>query len=94
MLQVFIRGNPFRGTAGLSANAIAEYQILLKSEKLAGLIIYGSPYVKDWFIEQIAIDLPWVFVYGQMNLAQEIAMQSLFDRNLESTTKISNNFGF
>ncbi|MEM9273711.1 MAG: glycoside hydrolase family 3 N-terminal domain-containing protein [Cyanobacteria bacterium P01_F01_bin.143] len=94
LLQVFIRGNPFRGTAGLSANAIAEYQILLKSEKLAGLIIYGSPYVKDWFIEQIAIDLPWVFVYGQMNLAQEIAMQSLFNHNLESTTKISNNFGF
>ena len=94
LLQVFVRGNPFRGTAGLSKDAVAEYQILLKSEKLAGLIIYGSPYVKDWFIEQIAIDLPWVFVYGQMNLAQEIAIESLFHHNLESTTKISNNFGF
>lgn len=94
LLQVFIRGNPFRGTAGLSDQAIAEYQLLLKNGNLAGLIIYGSPYVKDWFVTQIAIDLPWFFVYGQMNLAQEIALQSLFNHELESTNKIMNNFGF
>ncbi|ELS01534.1 beta-glucosidase-like glycosyl hydrolase [Xenococcus sp. PCC 7305] len=96
LLQVFIRGNPFRGTAGLTQNAIAQYKLLLTSENLAGLIIYGSPYVKDWFISQLAIELPWVFVYGQMNSAQAVAMQSLFnlESNTESATKITNNFGF
>ena len=96
LLQVFIRGNPFRGTAGLTANAIAQYQLLLNSGNLEGLIIYGSPYVKDWFLSQMAVNLPWVFVYGQMNLAQEIALKTLFnlDRYTESASNIPNNFGF
>ena len=96
LLQIFIRGNPFRGTAGLTKNAIAQYILLIKSGNLAGLTIYGSPYVKDWLLSQFATDLPWVFVYGQMNLAQEIAMQSLFHHDLvpESESKITDNFGF
>ncbi len=96
LLQVFIRGNPFRGTAGLTENAIAQYQLLLNSGNLLGLIIYGSPYVKDWFLSQMTINLPWVFIYGQMNLAQEIALKSMFnlDRYTESASNISNNFGF
>ena len=96
LLQVFIRGNPFRGTAGLTENAIAQYQLLLNSGNLEGLIIYGSPYVKDWFLSQMAVNLPWVFVYGQMNLAQEIALNSLFNLNLdpESASNITDNFGF
>ncbi len=96
LLQVFIRGNPFRGTAGLTENAITQYQLLLNSGNLEGLIIYGSPYVKDWFLSQMAVNLPWVFVYGQMNLAQEIALNSLFNLNLEpeSASNITDNFGF
>ncbi len=96
LLQVFIRGNPFRGTAGLTEKAIAQYQLLLNSGNLEGLIIYGSPYVKDWFLSQMAVNLPWVFVYGQMNLAQEIALNSLFNLNLdpESASNITDNFGF
>ena len=96
LLQVFIRGNPFRGTAGLTENAIAQYQLLLNSGNLAGLIIYGSPYVKDWFLSQIAIDLPWVFVYGQMNLAQKIALKTLFNLDIDrdSSSAIPNDFGF
>ena len=96
LLQVFIRGNPFRGTAGLTENAIAQYQLLLNSGNLAGLIIYGSPYVKDWFLAQITKDLPWVFVYGQMKLAQEIALQHLLngDRVSEPSATSIDNFGF
>ena len=96
LLQVFIRGNPFRGTAGLTEKAIAQYQLLLNGGNLEGLIIYGSPYVKDWFLSQMAVNLPWVFVYGQMNLAQEIALNSLFNLNLEpeSASNITDNFGF
>lgn len=94
LLQIFIRGNPFRGTAGLTEKAISQYQLLSHSGNLVGLVIYGSPYVKDWFLSQIAIDLPWVYVYGQMNLAQEIAMQSLFMRERLSESKTTDNFGF
>ncbi|MDJ0897190.1 MAG: glycoside hydrolase family 3 N-terminal domain-containing protein [Xenococcus sp. MO_188.B8] len=96
LLQVFIRGNPFRGTAGLTANAIAQYQLLFNKGNLDGLIIYGSPYVKDWFLSQIMNDLPWVFVYGQMNLAQEIALKTLFNLDIdqELPSNITNDFGF
>ena len=96
LLQIFIRGNPFRGRAGLTKNAIAQYQLLLNSGNLLGLIIYGSPYVKDWFLAQISKDLPWVFVYGQMKLAQEIALQRLLssDRVSESSATSIDNFGF
>ncbi len=75
LLQVFIRGNPFRGSAGLSEKAQQFYQELIKTGLVEGLMIYGSPYVLDWFKSQISPDLPWVFSYGQMGDAQAIAFE-------------------
>jgi beta-glucosidase len=77
-LQVFLRGNPFRGSAGLTESTKQAYQKLLQQNHLQGLIIYGSPYVLEWFLPQIPSELPWVFSYGQIPLAQAIACQSLF----------------
>lgn len=117
LLQVFIRGNPFRGTAGLTKEAQEFYQQLLRSASLAhmraapqnpsgsrqihGLVIYGSPYVKDWFVTQIPKDLPWVFSYGQMNLAQEIALRVFFELSIAEKSSFEPssfndraNFGF
>lgn len=106
LLQVFIRGNPFRGSAGLTPEAIAEYQQLLNSDLLIGLIIYGSPYVLDWFLSQIKSHIPWIFSYGQMDLAQQIALNKLFNlschqshptiKQTQEARLVSNvdNFGF
>jgi beta-glucosidase len=85
LLQVFIRGNPFRGTAGLTQEAQKVYEKLLQSPSLQGLVIYGSPYVLEWFRGKISPELPWVFSYGQMGESQAIALQSLF--GLSETTK-------
>ncbi len=85
LLQVFIRGNPFQGTAGLTPKAKTIYQQLLKTGIVEGLIIYGSPYVLEWFTDRLPTDLPWVFTYGQAVAAQAIALKTLFslsgDRN-------------
>lgn len=78
LLQVFIRGNPFRGTAGLTERGREIYEKLLQSPFLQGVVIYGSPYVLDWFRERISGEFPWVFSYGQMAESQEFALQSLF----------------
>ncbi|AIE75232.1 MULTISPECIES: glycoside hydrolase family 3 N-terminal domain-containing protein [unclassified Synechocystis] len=81
LLQVFIRGNPFRGTAGLTSTTQALYRQCLTNPFLQGLIIYGSPYVLAWFQTQIAElcpFLPWVFSHGQMPQAQAIAVRKLF----------------
>lgn len=95
LLQVFVRGNPFRGTAGLSKQAREFYQQLLRSGQIEGLIIYGSPYVKDWFTSQLTKDLPWVFSFGQMPLAQATALNTLFGLSIEeSSFENQSNFGF
>ncbi|MBE9168246.1 beta-glucosidase [Pleurocapsales cyanobacterium LEGE 06147] len=78
LLQIFIRGNPFRGTAGLTPKAKEIYQQLIQAKQVQGLIIYGSPYVLEWFITQIPENCPWVFTYGQMANAQALANNVLF----------------
>ena len=78
LLQVFMRGNPFRGCAGLTTTAQTWFQQILTNHRIQGLIIYGSPYVMQWFEPQIPSLTPWIFSYGQMPLAQAIAHQLMF----------------
>lgn len=98
LLQVFIRGNPFRGNAGLTAKAKQIYQQLIESDRLEGIIIYGSPYVFDWFKSVSNLDLPIVFSYGQMEQAQAIALNKLFSldsgESLSEAKNSQTNFGF
>jgi len=94
LLQVFIRGNPFRGNAGLTANAQQIYQRFVSSGKVEGIVIYGSPYVLEWFKNIMSADQPWVFSYGQMNQAQAIALQALFSHESIMQESKSHNFGF
>lgn len=94
LLQVFIRGNPFRGNAGLTDQTKAIYQKLLTSQQVLGIAIYGSPYVLEWFQSMINSDLPWVFTYGQMEQAQAIALQALFADKAQTREFQPHDFGF
>jgi beta-glucosidase len=87
LLQVFVRGNPFRGTAGLTPEAEHFYQTIFQANWLQGLILYGSPYVLEWFRSQLSPDFPWVFSYGQMPQSQAIACQQLLGSS-EQTTEL------
>lgn len=78
LLQLFIRGNPFRGSAGLSQLACTWFHHLLQTDQLQALVIYGSPYTLDDFIPHLPADVPYVFTYGQMPEAQQIALEELF----------------
>ncbi|MDX2214029.1 MAG: glycoside hydrolase family 3 N-terminal domain-containing protein [Oculatellaceae cyanobacterium bins.114] len=80
LLQLFIRGNPFRGSAKLIQLASAIFHELLDSRQLQALVIYGSPYVLDHFIAKLPVAIPYVFTYGQFADAQAIALQPLLDR--------------
>ncbi len=95
LLQIFIRGNPFRGNAGLTANIKQIYQQLIIQGQIEGIVIYGSPYVLSWFKDFMDSKLPWVFSYGQMDRAQAIALKALYNLNFDVLR--SNNqedFGF
>jgi beta-glucosidase len=79
ILQVFLRANPFRGRAGFTTEAREFYENIIARNTLQGLVIYGSPYILDWFKTQLSSRLPWIFTYGQMPAAQSIALEKLFD---------------
>ncbi|MBD1909663.1 MULTISPECIES: glycoside hydrolase family 3 N-terminal domain-containing protein [unclassified Leptolyngbya] len=77
LLQLFIRGNPFRGSAGLSETAQTWLEALLQAERLEGLMIYGSPYILHAFRARLPESVPYVFTFGQTDVAQAIALQAL-----------------
>ncbi len=78
LLQVFKRGNPFRGKASLTPSQEEFYRQLFRQPGFQGLVIYGSPYLRQWFCQHLPPSSPWVFTYGQMPLAQQLAMGHLF----------------
>jgi beta-glucosidase len=79
LVQVFSRGNPFRGSVGLLPSVQEAFKNSLRIGTIGGLAIYGNPYVLEWFRPHLPLDLPWVFSYGQMPLAQELVSQVLFE---------------
>jgi beta-glucosidase len=87
LLQIFIRGNPFRGSTGLTQTAQTWMEFLIATEQLQALVIYGSPYVLDQFLPQLA-DVPYVFTYGQMPAAQAIALSALFPSDRTCKTQV------
>ncbi|NEQ27066.1 MAG: beta-glucosidase, partial [Microcoleus sp. SIO2G3] len=78
LLQLFIRGNPFRGSAGLTQTAQAWFEALLQANALQALVVYGSPYLIEQFLPRLPAAVPYVFTYGQMPQAQAIALDVLF----------------
>jgi beta-glucosidase len=79
LLQLFIRGNPFRGSAGLTQIGIDWFKKLLNSGNLQALVVYGSPYILDKLAPEINPGIPCTFSYGQMPQAQTTALQALFE---------------
>ncbi|MEG4271895.1 MULTISPECIES: glycoside hydrolase family 3 N-terminal domain-containing protein [unclassified Microcoleus] len=78
LLQIFIRGNCFRGSAGLTQAARDWFKKLLKTGELQAVLIYGSPYVLEQFLPHLPPTLPYVFCFGQMPAAQSLVLEVLF----------------
>jgi len=93
LLQLFIRGNPFRGSAGLTQTAQLCLDQLLSNGCLQALILYGSPYAWRTFVSQLPESVPAVFSYGQMPEAQAIALGTLFGQRVGVSDR-SANLGF
>jgi beta-glucosidase len=90
LLQIFLRGNPFRGSAGMSDRLKQYFTGLTEKDNLQGILIYGSPYIFDWFCQEIPPEMPCLFSYGQFDLAQQMMLESLFHiKNLDSQARSS-----
>jgi beta-glucosidase len=77
LLQLFVRGNPFRGSAGGGEPWAAVVGQLQRAKRLAGLVVYGSPYLWQELEPLLDAATPAVYCPGQMPLAQTWALQSL-----------------
>jgi beta-glucosidase len=77
LLQLFVRGNPFRGSAGGGEPWAAWIQQLLAQQRLSGLVVYGSPYLWQSLRELLPADLPAGWSPAQMPAAQALVLQQL-----------------
>ncbi|WP_225913819.1 glycoside hydrolase family 3 N-terminal domain-containing protein [Leptolyngbya ohadii] len=88
LLQVFLRANPFRDTAGLTQMVQRLIDRLLQpssdSSGLLALVLYGSPYVLESLVAQLPPDLPYGFSYGQMPAAQAIVLNQLLGNSQQA----------
>jgi beta-glucosidase len=77
LLQIFSRGNPFRGVAGLGEFALAWFRSLRDTDCLIGVVVYGSPYTLDSLLPELPREVPYGFSYGQMPEAQAVLLSAL-----------------
>jgi beta-glucosidase len=92
LVQLFIRGNPFRGSAASTSLANTWVQTLWKAQKLKGLVIYGSPYVKDYYRDLLQGTVPLAFTFGQMPEAQALVLRQFMGRALPGQPNSSSPF--
>lgn len=78
LLQLFVRGNPFRGSAVLSESIQTWIDAIAQDEYLGAVLVYGSPYIFEQLQSQLLPSTPLIFTFGQMPLAQTIALDALF----------------
>jgi beta-glucosidase len=81
LLQLFMRGNPFRGTQDSIEPWSAAVQQLQKLHRLAGLVVYGSPYLWEQLRTVLKPDIPAAYSPGQMPEAQQQVLKSLLNRS-------------
>jgi beta-glucosidase len=78
LLQLFIRGNPLRGIQETVAQAETILAMLLTMQQLEAVVLYGSPYVYEDLLAIVPAEIPFIFGYGQMPVAQGIVLDQLF----------------
>ena len=78
LLQLFVRGNPFRGEAGGGQEPWLEVIRQLQAiHRLAGVAVYGSPYLWETLQPVLARDIPAGWSAGQMPIAQAALLKRL-----------------
>jgi beta-glucosidase len=77
LLQLLVRGNPFRGSAGGDEPWPAVVRQLLAAGRLAGLAVYGSPYLWEQLQPLLPADIPAAYSPGQMPQAQAALLGQL-----------------
>jgi len=86
LLQLFLRGNPFRGDRDRQEPWPAAVRQLQRHQRLAGLVVYGSPYLWDELKAELNPGIPAAYSPGQMPEAQQQLLQALLQEGIRSGT--------
>jgi len=90
LLQLFLRGNPFRADRDREEPWAAAIHQLLKLNRLAGMAVYGCPYRWESLRVLLPDTIPAAYSPGQMADAQQMLMQRLLGE--EHTQELGNEF--
>ncbi|ABB36083.1 glycoside hydrolase family 3 N-terminal domain-containing protein [Synechococcus sp. CC9605] len=77
LLQLFLRGNPFRAGRDAQEPWAAAIQQLIALNRLAGVVVYGSPYMWDTLQLLLPSNCPAAYSAGQMQEAQRQVLNAL-----------------
>jgi beta-glucosidase len=77
LLQLFVRGNPFRASAGSAEPWPQVLRQLQEANRLAGLVVLGSPYLWESLRALLGDAIPAGYSPGQMPQAQRLLLESL-----------------
>jgi beta-glucosidase len=77
LLQLFVRGNPFRGSAGAGEPWAEVIRQLQAADRLAGVVVYGSPYLWQSLQEALNPGVSAAYSPGQMPLAQQEVLDAI-----------------
>ena len=84
LLQLFLRGNPFRGDRDRREPWPAAVRQLQRQKRLAGLVVYGSPYLWDELKAELNPEIPAAYSPGQMSEAQQQVLLALLQSRQSS----------
>ena len=77
LLQIFLRGNPFQGGKEKNEPWLAAVKQLQRKKILAGLIVYGTPYLWKELISIIDPDIAAAYSPGQTKDSQSYLLNRL-----------------
>ena len=79
LLQLFVRGNPFSNNRDRDEPWAAALKQLQQQHRLAGLVIYGSPYLWRELVNLLEPDIPAAFSPAQTPAAQQELLSLMLD---------------
>ncbi len=86
LVQLFSRGNPFRGNAGFSEIVPALLSHIQHTQTLSALIVYGSPFNLETITTYLQKDTPYGFSYGLHPESQFALLSEMFSLKTSLST--------
>ncbi|AAP99179.1 MULTISPECIES: glycoside hydrolase family 3 protein [Prochlorococcus] len=94
LLQLFVRGNPFRGNKDANEPWVEVVEQLQQKNILSGLVVYGSFYFWEKLLVVLKSSIPAAYSPGQMQAAQQKILDFLFKANKNQFTEKNNRVEF